>query len=375
MQSDKSNQHTIGNYFESFAIGQIFQHGVDRTLTQADASLYIALTGSRFAINCADTLAKQCGYQNMPLDNLLVFHIAFGKTVNDISLNAIANLGYAEVKFHQNSYAGDTLSVSSEVIGLKQNSNGKSGIVYVRSTATNQNDEHVVSWIRWVMVAKSDPACSLKPTVIPAFKKTLTAQEISREISADKGLLAKSIQFNQWQSHFSDNQIKFDQLNVASVIDHQYGITLNHSEHSMATRLYQNNAQVHFDQHKMQSSASGQRLIYGGHIISLCRSLSYNGLANAILPVAINGGSHTNPCYAGDTIYALTEVIDKQELADRNDVGLVRLRLLGYKNPTQQTIKQIPVEIKSSLYNDNQGKPNYAANTVLDIDYWALFIR
>jgi acyl dehydratase len=65
-----------------------------------------------------------------PIDDLLVFHIVFGKTVPDISLNAVANLGYAACRFLAPVFAGDTLSTVSEVIGLKENSNRQTGVVY-----------------------------------------------------------------------------------------------------------------------------------------------------------------------------------------------------------------------------------------------------
>ena len=85
-----------------------------------------------------------------------MFHIVFGKTVPDISLNAIANLGYAECRFVAPVFAGDTLSAESEVVGLRENSNGKTGVVYVRSCGHNQNGDTVLEYVRWVMVRKRD---------------------------------------------------------------------------------------------------------------------------------------------------------------------------------------------------------------------------
>jgi hypothetical protein len=95
-----------------------------------------------------------------PLDDLITFHTVFGKTVPDVSLNAVANLGYAEGRFHQPVYPGDTLRSRSEVIGLKQNSNGKSGVVYVRTEGLNQHGTVVLDYVRWVMVRKRDPGCA-----------------------------------------------------------------------------------------------------------------------------------------------------------------------------------------------------------------------
>ena len=347
-----------GNYFEDFSLGQIFAHGVPRTIAEADATLYLALTGNRFPLYCANPIALSCGFKQTPLDNLLVFHIAFGKTVNDISLNAVANLGYAEVEFKQICYAGDTLFVSSEVIGLKENSNGKNGVVYVRSKAINQNNLEVVSWIRWVMVEKKSHGLTNDTAIIPKFKKELSAKQIS---------LPENCHFEQWQASYSDNQIRFGDINTGDAIFHRDGITINDSEHSMATRLFQNNARVHFDQHLMDSSANGKRLVYGGFIISLCRSLSYNGLGNALWLSAINGGTHANPCFAGDTIYCSSEIIDKQTIAGRDDIGLVNVRMLGIKNNLPNNMEY--------LYREVDGKNQYHKDLVLDLNYWAMMIK
>ena len=149
MSQTKTN---LGNYFEDFSVGQVLQHATPRTLTVGDAALYMGLYGSRFAVQSSEVFAKAIGYPQAPLDDLLVFHTVFGKTVPDISLNAIANLGYAECRFLAPVYPGDTLSAASEVIGLRENSNRASGVVYVRTTGRNQRGETVLEYVRWVMV-------------------------------------------------------------------------------------------------------------------------------------------------------------------------------------------------------------------------------
>src|SRR5204863_1378158 len=105
-------------------------HATPRTVTTGDVALYNGLFGSRFAVQSADPFAQKIGCPRSPVDDLLCFHIVFGKTVPDISLNAVANLGYADCRFLAAVYPGDTLSAVSQVIGLKENSNRKTGIVY-----------------------------------------------------------------------------------------------------------------------------------------------------------------------------------------------------------------------------------------------------
>src|SRR4029078_4298286 len=149
MTSTKTNP---GNYFEDFRFGQVITHATPRTVTVGDVALYTSLYGTRFAVQSSDAFAKQIGYPRAPLDDLLTFHVVFGKTTPDISLNAIANLGYANCRFLKPAYPGDALSSVSEVIGLKENSNRETGTVYVRSTGRNQDGLIVLEYCRWVMV-------------------------------------------------------------------------------------------------------------------------------------------------------------------------------------------------------------------------------
>ena len=144
-------------------------------------------------------------------------------------------------------------------------------------------------------------------------------------------------------------------------------MTVDESDHTLATKLYQNNARVHFEAHLMQSSRFGRRLMYGGHVISICRALSYNGLSNALCIAAINGGAHCNPAFAGDTFYAYSEVLESWELPGRADIGALRLRTLGIKNLESEKIDNPMLEI--------DGRRRYHDNVVLDQDYTVLIPR
>jgi 2-methylfumaryl-CoA hydratase len=344
-----------GNFFEDFRLGQVFRHEAPRTLGDGDASLYIALTGARHVLASSRPTAVAFGYRDRPIDDLLAFHIAFGKTVADISLNAIANLGYADVRFLLPVFAGDTLAAESEVIGLRQNSNGKSGVLWVRSTVSNQHGQAVLTWVRWVMVHKHDsavPAPAMHVPQLPAFVPP-AALSITPgfNMSAFDGTATGSV--HVW-----------DDYAVGEHIEHPSGMTVEESDHMLATRLYQNSARVHFDALAMKDSQFGRRLMYGGHVISVCRALSYEGLENALVIAAINGGSHLAPTFAGDTLYARSEVLDKWDLPGRKDIGALRLRLIGLKN--------IPALAKRPVL-DAGGK--YDEHVVLDLDYTALMPR
>jgi len=336
----------IGNFFEDFSIGQEIVHPLPRTVSQGDVSLYIAFTGSRFALHSSDVVAKEMGYDKRPIDDLLMFHLTFGKSVQDISLNAIANLGYAEISFPNPVYVGDTVSMTSTVIGLKENSNGKSGVVYVHSIGLNQNGDEVLNFKRWVMVHKKDKTTLTGIKEIPTFKEsTPISDNINMPIVSMVDTDATG------GKYFFEDYEKGERLN------HPEGITIDNSDHTLATKLYQNNAKVHFNDHMMKSTPMGERLMYGGIIISIARAISFNGLQNAQWMYAINSGAHCNPTYAGDTIYAYTEVIDTID-HKRDDIGLLRLRTVAVKNQKSEEI---------SNPKDEDGK--YLKNVVLDLDY------
>ena len=347
-----------GNFFEDFKLGQVLVHGTPRTITDGDSAFYTALTGSRYPLHCSAPTAQQVGLKQQTVDDLLAFHIGFGKTVADISYNAVANLGYADVRFLKPVYTGDTLRSESRVIGLKENSNGKNGNVFVRSSSYNQHGDEVLTWARWVMVNKNNLSAETPETVIPDLPKFVSVEDLP----IPEGLNASGYDLSATGSPHL-----WDDYQAGERIDHINGMTVDESDHTLATKLYQNNARVHFEAHMMNSSRFGKRLMYGGHIISICRALSYNGLANAVSIAAINAGAHCNPSFAGDTFYAYSEILECWELPGRTDLGALRVRTLGIKNMESEKIENPKVEVA--------GKQRYHENVVLDLDYTLLMPR
>jgi 2-methylfumaryl-CoA hydratase len=343
-----------GRFFEDFHLGDTIVHATPRTVRAGDAALYSALYGSRFAVQSSDAFAGAIGYPTAPVDDLLVFHIVFGKTVPDVSLNAVANLGYADGRFLRPVYPGDTLSTTSEVIGLKQTSAGDAGIVYVRSIGRNQRGEIVLSYARWVLVRKREPGTPAHAEQVPELAKAVLPEQL--------GEGCPRIELAGYDDALAGSRFRWGDYAVGERIDHVDGMTVEEAEHQLATRLYQNTARVHFDAHAAQGTRFGKRLIYGGHVISLARALSFNGLGNAFHIAAINGGRHVAPLFAGDTVYAWSEVLGTSEVPGRSDVGALRLRLVATKN---RPCGDYPLKAGDQ----------YDPSVILDFDYWALLPR
>lgn len=331
-----------GRFFEDYTTGEIIAHAVPRTISGGERALYHALYPARSAVYSSDEFARACGLPQSPVDDLIAFHTVFGKTVPDISLNAIANLGYAEGRWLRPVYPGDTLRAESTVIGLKENSNGQSGVVWVRTRGINQRGEEVLSYVRWAMVrARKAPGAA---PVVPQLASAVSAEQI---------VVPQGLDFTNYDVTLAGEPHRWDDYAVGEQIDHVDGMTVEQAEHMLATRLWQNTAKVHFD---ATAREDGRRLIYGGHVISIARALSFNGLANAQMMVALNGGAHVSPCFAGDTVRAWSQVVDKARTATPS-VGALRVRTVATKGA-------------AFALHDETGK--YLPEVLLDLDYWVL---
>jgi len=183
------------------------------------------------------------------------------------------------------------------------------------------------------------------PARVPVTAFALPAQPVPRTLFAATG-----------------SERCWEDYETGMVLDHPGGTTVEEAEHMMATRLYQNTARVHFDAFAARDTAFGKRLVYGGHVISLCRALSYEGLENAFAIAAIHGGTHAQPTFAGDTIYCRHVVLGREEIAGRSDVGALRLRMLGVKNAA---LAATPVPAPGEKHSA----------VVLDLDYSVLVAR
>ncbi|MFN4057132.1 MAG: MaoC family dehydratase [Roseinatronobacter sp.] len=335
---------TKGRFFEDYRVGEVIDHAVPRTISGGERAMYHALYPARGALYSSDEFARACGLPRSPVDDLIGFHVVFGKSVPDISVNAVANLGYAQGRFLAPVYEGDTLRASSEVIGLKQNSNGKSGVVYVRTRGQNQRGEAVLDYVRWVMVRKGNLDAPAPESVVPDLPEVVDPATL---------VVPAGLHFRDYDCNLAGSRHLWGDYAVGEKIDHVDGMTMEEAEHMLATRLWQNTSKVHFDR---TQRVDAKLLAYGGHVISVARALSFNGLANAQMIAAINAGSHVNPCFAGDTIRAWSEVLDRAETRVPG-VGALRLRTVATKGD--------PFVLRGA-----EGK--YHRDVLLDFDYWTL---
>ena len=343
-----------GRFFEDFRLGEELIHATPRTVSSGDVALYLALYGTRFAVNASDPFARRLGFAAAPLDDFLVFHLVFGRTVADVSWNGVSNLGYADGRFGVPVYPGDTLSATSRVIGLRQNRSGETGIVYVRSRGINQDGEPVVEFARWVMVRKRDREAPAPEPVLP---------ELGESVPAEKLVVPEGLAVADYDTRISGSAHLWEDYAPGERLDHIDGVTVEETDQAMVTRLYQNNAPVHLNRHMMEASRFGRRIVMAGHVISIARTLSFNGLGNAFRVAAINGGRHVAPVFAGDTLYAWSEVLERLPLPGRDDLGALRLHTVAVND---RTCADFPLRTSAG---------DYDPAVVLELDYTVLLPR
>lgn len=340
-----------GNFFEDFALDQELECPVPRTITAGDTSSYIALTGDRTPV--------YCGPSGL-VHPLVTFHVVFGQTVRQISLNARANLGYAGVRWLKPVMLGDTLKMSLKIVGLKENSSGKTGIVWVENTATNQRDEAVMSFYRWVMIKKrgAAPTKWADDAVVPTMPSQVDPGDLA---VFDDAIPSARQTGGRWV---------FEDYKMGERILHYDGMAVNQSDHMSFTRLFQNSSKVHFDAKMM----SGRPLIYGGVPISLGYAMAFNGLENRVGICGINAGSHTAPLHSGDTVYAYTDVLETAEIG-HDSVGAVRLRMVCLKDVDPAKLDD-PAAFELKIDSvDKPARKVYNDGVILDLDYWDLIVK
>ena len=231
------------------------------------------------------------------------------------------------------------------------------GIVWVHTRGFNQRDEPVLQFYRWAMVNKREPGVNRAPTM----RRNCRRRSRSRTSTSRRSSTSRSS--TRWSPA---SRYFWEDYEPGERIIHPQGLTIEDAEHQMATRLYQNNARVHFNEMLQKKSKLGTRIIYGGHIISVAHAIANDGLENVIRILGFNAGAHANPTVAGDTLFAWTEVLERIDLG-RADCGALRLRLVGVKNldPSEE-----PIEAK--VKDPESGRESHHPNVVLDLDYTVL---
>ena len=158
-----------GNFLEDFRPGHVFRHKVGRTITEGLFNTFTAFDMTTNPLSKNRRYAERYGFRGLVVPPGLVMAVVFSQSVEDISENARANLEYINMRFGVPVYIGDTLEVTSTVLGVKPPTrDADRGVVHVQTTGRNQHDEVVLTYERKVQVWKHDPAATVQEASVPA---------------------------------------------------------------------------------------------------------------------------------------------------------------------------------------------------------------
>ena len=315
-----------GNFLEDFRTGHVFRHKVGKTVTEGLFNAFTAYDMTTNPLSKNLRYAQRYGYRGLICPPGLVMNIVFSQSVEDISENARANLEYIRMRFGVPVYVGDTIEVESKVLGVKPSGRDPDrGVVHVQTTGRNQDGQVVLTYERKVQVWKSDLNAPVDDTSISADDVSCSLWLPPYEPSRSYGELA----------HLTNADTYYDDFQTGDLIEHSRGRMVT-TEHIALTAMLDNTSQVHCNQHMVDQNPEryigGQLIVYGGIPFNFCLGLSCPDVSdNSLGDVIYTSGRHSGPVFAGDTIFASTEISGKGDHPDRPDLGILLTTLRGHK--------------------------------------------
>ncbi len=315
-----------GNFLEDFRVGHRFRHKVGKTLTEGLFNAFTEFSMTTNPLSKNRRYAQTYGYRDMVAPPGLAMAIVFSQSVEDVSENARANLEYINMRFGAPVYIGDTVEAESTVLGVRASTKEPTlGVVHVQTTGRNQNGEVVLTYERKVQVWKEDVSARVDEGSTAASEIACTAQIPAYEVTRRYGEL----------SHLTSPDTYHEDFTVGDILEHWRGRVVT-SEHIAWTAMLDNTSQVHCNQTMIDQSPDkflgGQLIVFGGIPFNLCLGLSCPDIAdNALSDLTYITGRHTAPIFAGDTVFAATEIRGKRDFPDRDDLGIVSTALRGHK--------------------------------------------
>ena len=321
---EKAKYPQYGRVLEDFTEGEVFCHPRGVTIDRAFAIEFATNFMEANPLYLNAEFAKAHGFKDLVVSPLMVMNIALSLGVQNDSEKAIANLGYYDVHFPKAVYPGDTLRSLTKVLKRQERSEGKPGIVTIRTIGLNQRDELVLQYDRKIMVApvgkKSEPS-TLAGQPFPE------AKEVTLEIPSPSG---------KYPMNLTGTRTYFEDFQPGDIIIHANGRTIT-QEHIPWTYRVMNTHPLHYD--RLYSTGrtgpmSGEPIVYGGLVFAWLAGLASRDTSeNAIWDFGYTEGYHTQPAYAGDTIYAISRVLDVGvQNFEPLRAGVVTLQLIGVKN-------------------------------------------
>lgn len=323
------SQPRYGRCLEDFEPGAVYSHPWDVTVDDGLLAFAAACFQDASPVYASKTYARALGFDDRPVHPAVLLNLGLSFSVHDVSEQAIAHLAYIDVRFPEPCYPGDTVTASSQVLDVKPASKGDRGVVTVRTVLTNQHGTVVCRFDRKALVRAGRVAER------PASPWPAVPQRDAESGSPFPAPLRDGVSAPVRQAGFAGF---YDDFSEGDVIVHGVGKTVGESEHMQLTQLFRNSHPIHFDEvYCRENSFAKTRVVYGGLVLSWVLALSSRDVAgNAVWDLGLDAGAHPNGVVAGDTLYASTRVLGKEDAGP--NAGILTLRVVGTKNRTGAAI-------------------------------------
>jgi acyl dehydratase len=301
-----------GPFFEDLRVGDVVDTAPALTLTAGHAALHQAIAGDRLRLALDATLCASVAGSQAPVAHpSLVCDVAIGQSTL-ITKRVIANLFYRGLVLRRTPVIGDTLRTTTEVVALRQNraraGRAATGLAALRVRTVDQHDRPVLDFWRCAMLPLRDPEGETGAADdLDAIPAALDEQAVRSSIA---GWRLDAFRAAVPGAHFDD-------VDEGTTWVVEGGDVVSTAPE--LARLSLNVATAHHD-----ATASGRRLVYGGHTIALGASQLTRALPNLVTIVAWHGCDHLAPVFEGDTLFSEVELERREPLADGG--GLVHLR-------------------------------------------------
>jgi 2-methylfumaryl-CoA hydratase len=342
-------QPSFGRLLDDFRVGDVYHHPWEVTIDDGMLALFAASFLDPNPLYSSSRFARDLGFRDRVVHPLVMLNLALSFTVHDVSEQAIAHLAYIDLKFPNATYSGDTLSVYSEILGVRDSeSKPDRGVVHLRTTGVNQDGLVLVTFERKALIPKGNLKDRAHPDSVQQASNFSDPQNGSSDVGASALAerlpveLSNEIKRPRWPGR---PRGLFEDFDTGDVFTHGIGHTVGESEHMQLTILTRNSHPLHFDEvYCKERSFAKTRVVEGGLVFGWIASLaSRDTTANAIWELGYDKGSHSAPVLAGDTLYAASRILEKRAHNSRS--GIVRFKLVGVKDESPDSLLRRGVDL------------------------------
>jgi 2-methylfumaryl-CoA hydratase len=332
-----------GRLLDDFRAGEVYHHPWEVTIDDGMLAMFAASFLDPNPLYSSRRFARDMGFRDKVVPPVVLMNLALSFSVHDVSEQTIAHLAYMNMRFPCAAYSGDTLTAYSKVIGVRASeSKPDRGIVHVRTVAVNQDGATVVHFERKALIPAGRLGGRAHPASYESYnqqeptwdKSTISTGPLASEAESIPHELAQEIKAPRWPRWVGRPRGLYEDFQQDDTLLHSAGRTVGESEHMQLAILSRNSHPLHTDElYSRKNSFARTRVVEGGLVFAwACSLASRDTTANALWELNYDRGSHPAPVFAGDTLYAVSRVIEKRDYNER--AGIVRFQLVATKNET-----------------------------------------